>query len=237
MNEARELYVGTCSAVDKIDQLLRAWKFRMITWKWWHHPGMHGACVGFCMAYEIYKDCAEGRVDPEWKIPNPVGGPAFRSRLSKQMLEYDPRNLNYPGDAMLRSVNRYNKKRRGLVSTTTNNNAVCEDGQQRVGFSDYLNEIKPRRRGDVSRFGLHSSDILKKHLASMKQVGAAKCEVCNKTTFWRCELCDARMCLKSGNSASTLSCVLDFHSEDHLGLTQNDRTRFFGEKKCAFHGV
>lgn len=236
MNEARELYLCSYSAVDKIDQLLRSWKFRMITWKWWHHPGMHGACVGFCMAYEIYKDCAEGRVDPEWKISNPVGGPEFRSKLSKQMLEYNPEHLNYPGDSKLRSVTRRNKRRRGRAST--NNNAVCEDGELRVGFGDYLNDMKPRKRGEVSRFAIHSSDVLKKHLSSMKQVGAAKCEVCNEKTFWRCDLCNgARMCLKSGSGAASLSCVLDYHSEDHMGLTRDDRHRFFGEKKSAFNGV
>lgn len=237
MNEARELYLSTYSTVDKIDQMLRAWQFKILTWKWWHHAGMHGGAIGFCMAYEFYKECTQGNVDPDWKVDDPMTGPEFRARMLEQMLEYDPRRLHYPGDSKLRSVTRINRKRRGKV-TTTANNTVCEDGQLRVGFPDYLNEMRPRGRGEVTRFAIHSSEVLKKHLKSMKQVSEAKCEVCSNKTFWRCDLCNgARMCLKSGSGASTLSCVLDYHSEDHMGLTREDRHRFFGEKKSTFTGV
>jgi hypothetical protein len=101
-----------------------------------------------------------------------------------------------------------------------------------------MNAINPRGRGGVSRFGLATSDILKKHLHSMKQVNGAKCEVCGRKTFWRCDLCNgARMCLKSDTNATSMSCVLDYHSEDHYGLVKGDKVSMFGMKPTKFNGV
>jgi hypothetical protein len=237
MNEARRLYLTTYCAVDKIDQMLRAWKLRVRTWKWWHHPALHGVAMAMSMAYEFYKMCADGDGDPMWKMDKPMAGPEFRERLELQMLEYNPMHLCYPGDAKLRAVTRQERKRRGK-SATKSDNEVCDDGELRVGFDDYMNAINPRGRGGVSRFGLASSDILKKHLHSMKQVNGAKCEVCGRKTFWRCELCNgARMCLKSDTNATSMSCVLDYHAEDHYGLVKGDKVSMFGMKPTKFNGV
>jgi len=234
MNEARALYLSTYSAVDKIDQLLKEWRFKVRSWKWWHAPAFHGIAIAMNMAYELYKECASGNMDPSWKLDKVLDGPDFRHRLSEQMCTYDPRLLHYHGDSNLRITSKINKARRGAG---VGNNVVCDDGQQRVGFDDYLNEKKPRQRGAVSRFALESSEVLKKHLESMTKVGPARCKVCMSKTFWRCSLCDARVCLKSGSGLNSLSCVLDYHSEDHYGLCKVDRQRFFGEKPSTFHGV
>jgi hypothetical protein len=236
MNEARRLYLTTYCAVDKIDQMLRAWKLKIRTWKWWHHPALHGVAMAMSMAYEFYKMCADGDGDPTWKMEKQMTGPQFREKLELQMLEYNPIHLCYPGDAKLRTVTRLKKQRRG--KSTKGDNEVCEDGELRVGFDDYMNAINPRGRGGVSRFGLATSDILKKHLNSMRQVNGARCEVCGRKTFWRCDLCNgARMCLKSDTNATSMSCVLDYHSEDHYGLVKGDKVSMFGMKPTKFNGV
>jgi hypothetical protein len=238
MNEARQLYLTTYSAVDKIDQLLRSSRLKIHTYKWWHHPGLHGVAMAMCMAFEFYKECAMGGGDPSWMIDNPMDGPEFRETLNLQMLMYDPVFLKYPGDAALRHVTVKSRKRRRAAISSTETNEVCDDGQVRVGFGDYVNAKRPRGRGEVTRFGLESSDVLKKHLQSMKQVNGAKCEVCGKITFWRCELCDgARMCLKTSCSMTSMSCVLDYHAEDHFGLVRSDKAKFFGAKTGSFTGV
>lgn len=72
----------------------------------------------------------------------------------------------------------------------------------------------------------------------MRQVNGAKCEVCGRKTFWRCDLCNgARMCLKSDTNATSMSCVLDYHSEDHYGLVKGDKVSMFGMKPTKFNGV
>ena len=74
MNEARDTYLNTYSAVDKIDQMLLYWNVSYMSWKWWHAPTSHGKAIAMSIAYSLYLQCAEGGVDPDWKI-KPVTGP------------------------------------------------------------------------------------------------------------------------------------------------------------------
>ena len=46
MNEGREIYLKTYSAVDKIDQMLKEWQLDYISWKWWYAPMRHGKAIG-----------------------------------------------------------------------------------------------------------------------------------------------------------------------------------------------
>ena len=46
----------------------------------------------------MYLECAEGLINPEWKVDETVDFHTFRDILSKQMLSYDPKKQNYPGD-------------------------------------------------------------------------------------------------------------------------------------------
>jgi hypothetical protein len=34
-----------------------------------------------------------------------------------------------------------------------------------------------------------------------------------------------------------MSCVLDYHAEDHFGLVRSDKAKFFGAKTGSFTGV
>ncbi len=87
MNEAREAYLKNYSAVDKIDQMLLRWDVTYRSWRWWHAPTRHAKAIAMSMAYFLYLQCAEGTVDPEWKV-TPVSGPRFRQRMSLQMVQY-----------------------------------------------------------------------------------------------------------------------------------------------------
>jgi hypothetical protein len=57
----------------------------------------HGKAIAMSMAYQLYLQCAEGRVDPDWKV-RLVSGPSFKHRMSLQMVTYKARNMRYPGD-------------------------------------------------------------------------------------------------------------------------------------------
>ena len=54
--------------MDKIDQLLEEWGFKMITFCWWRAPKMHMKVIGGVMVYSIYEQCAQGGVDSKWKM-------------------------------------------------------------------------------------------------------------------------------------------------------------------------
>ena len=77
MNHARELYLKTYGAVDKLDQNIMDWGLDFISCKWWHAPMKHGMAIAFTMAYQMYRDCASGNVDPRWKLEKPMTGPEF----------------------------------------------------------------------------------------------------------------------------------------------------------------
>jgi hypothetical protein len=62
--------------VDKIDQMLLGWDLSYRSWRWWHAPTRHAKAIAMNMAYFLYLQCAEGTVDPEWKV-TPISGPRF----------------------------------------------------------------------------------------------------------------------------------------------------------------
>ncbi len=116
MNEARELYLKTYSAVDEIDQMLKEWGIFDQTLRWWHAPMRLGKAIALCMAYEIYKMCTEGVVDPGWKIEKPLSGPQFSSIVSKKMCSYCTKYCLYPGDESICSTNRLQRKVHGFAN-------------------------------------------------------------------------------------------------------------------------
>ncbi len=97
MNEAFELYLKTYSAVDKMAQMLKECEIFYVTWCCWHCPINHGKLTALTMIFEIYKMCAEGAVDNEWKINNRILTPQFCQVEGKQMCEYCAHHLNFPG--------------------------------------------------------------------------------------------------------------------------------------------
>lgn len=53
------------------------------------------------MAFQVYEMCAEGCVDPAWKVDKPITAVEFR-QCRKQMCQYCAQNLMNPGDQNLR---------------------------------------------------------------------------------------------------------------------------------------
>jgi hypothetical protein len=89
MNEAQETYLK--------NQILLGWDLSYRSWRWWHALTRHAKAIAMSMAYSLYLQCAEGTVNPEWKV-TPVSGPRFWQRMSLQMVQYKSSNLHYPGN-------------------------------------------------------------------------------------------------------------------------------------------
>jgi hypothetical protein len=68
MNEARETYLKTYCAIDKMDQMLLGWDVKYKSWRLWHAPMRHAKAIAMSMAYSLYLHCAEGGVDSDWKV-------------------------------------------------------------------------------------------------------------------------------------------------------------------------
>ena len=85
MNEARDTYLKMYSAVDKINQTLLNYNINYRLWKWWHAPMRHAKAIALSMAYNLYVQCSEGGVDPEWKV-KAVTSTQFKQAVSLQMV-------------------------------------------------------------------------------------------------------------------------------------------------------
>ena len=98
MNSGCKLYLGTYSQIDPIDHLIKNCRLKFRCWKYWHFPMFHITSLAILVAYDIYLEIYEGKLDGELKVNYPVDFWTFRDTLSVQMLEYDPRNCKYLGD-------------------------------------------------------------------------------------------------------------------------------------------
>ena len=110
-NHARLLYLNTYSRIDSLDHMIKNCKLFYTSWKYWHSPVLHAKALAIVTAYDIYLECAEGKLDPSWHIHHPVTFRTFRDILSQQMLQYDPKHQHYPGDEKMRVVTQLNKKK------------------------------------------------------------------------------------------------------------------------------
>ena len=77
---------------------------------------LHEKSLAIIFAYDIYKECAEGGLDSEWKIEHPIDFWTFRDVLSKQMLQYSPTHQLFPGDEKRRASTVQTKRKRRRVT-------------------------------------------------------------------------------------------------------------------------
>ena len=237
MNEAREFYLKIYGGVDKLDQMLEKWKLLYPTWRWWHAPMQHGKAIAYCTAYEMYKECAVGKVAPIWKVEKPMTGPQFRDRLAQQQCEYRTVDLNYPGDKQFNHYKQLNKAQKEARIKTLERAA---DGKIRVTYDVWEANKYPRCRSETSRLCSDNIALLKDHLASFKgsheKAGRGKCVVCGNRCYWKCTLCpgEPRMCLKEDKQGNKLSCALDWHNDDYFGICRPDRVKYFNEAQCKW---
>ena len=54
------------------------------------------------VAYDMYLEVCEGKMDATWTNADHVCYHPFREQLSTQMLQYDPRKRHYPGNRLMR---------------------------------------------------------------------------------------------------------------------------------------
>ncbi len=98
------------------------------------------------MAYSLYLQCAEGTVDPEWKV-TAVSGPRFCQKMSLQMVQYKSSNLHYPGDEKMRNTTQMKKRKQGTIEVGV---IKCDNHIKRVSYLQYIdekNQEEPKKLG------------------------------------------------------------------------------------------
>jgi len=144
------------------------WDVTYKSWRWWHAPTRHAKAIAMSMAYSLYLHCAEGSVDPDWKVVA-VSVSRFQQKMSLQMVQYRPSDMKYPGDSKMRKATQTNKRKHGGLEESL---VECDDHIKRVSYSHHFSK--------VSRFCADNLTLLKEHLSSMKKVHGASCSMCGK---------------------------------------------------------
>ena len=101
MNEPHQFYLHAYNRVDVIDHMIKNCNLHLISQKWWHAAGNQGMALAVVTAYDMYLECAEGIINPEWKLKDPLSHKRFRMKLGNGCLQYDPRKKILPGDEMM----------------------------------------------------------------------------------------------------------------------------------------
>ena len=229
MNEARDYYLKSYGKLDTIDGHIRAHRIFYKSWKYWHNAKNHGLGFVLLTTYDMYRECAEGDLDPDWKC-NIVPYWDFLDELATQMLQYNPQKLLLPGDEKLRLHTQINKKRKRLVQRDYNKDPEegMSEEQIRVALIGKRNVV-PRLCGDLKNIGEHVDAMITKTYAS-------KCEVCGKTAYSYCSICKVTLHFfqqKGKNLPTHKRCFLLYHDTGFFGLSRSD-TAVFNKKLNAW---
>ena len=217
MNESRQLYLSTYGKIDKIDHMIRNCNLYYRTWKYWHAPMNHGKALAIVTAYDMYLECAEGKLNPEWKVNKPVDFHRFREKLGMQMLKYDPRERRYPGDERFRACTQQNQAQRRRTSSParsiqSTSSGVCED------------DLSSTTDSSTRLCGFLDEVI--QHMESCKRFPGTNgrlCVVCGVRTAKFCSKCGKAMHTSPPEHANTqVSCFMHYHNTGFFGLARED---------------
>jgi len=233
MNEGRRLYLSTYNQIDRIDHLIQSCRMGYRSWKYWHSGMTHGKAMVVVVAYDMYLECCEGRLrNGIWRVNEKhiVSFHQFRQKLAIQMLHYDARDRNYPGDERFRTCSQeHSSRRRGYsssVATGTSGSSSSSNqgasGRFRSASSALTTEAflayEDRCCEDLTK--------LKEHLSSLKSISSGSgriCIVCGKTCRHRCEKCGLNMHWPAQKEQGRkYGCFFDYHDTTMLGLCRSD---------------
>ena len=232
MNDARRLYLSTYSRINSIDHLVKNTRMFYRSWKYWHSPMIHGKALGVVVAYDMYLECCEGKLELGWFNPQPMDFWTFRERLSVQMLDYDPINRSYPGDRKMRQASQQHKKRRRGRPKKSSDEEEPESPIGRVTKKQFLEEKAKghdsRLCGDITQLTKH-----RESLVTSKKT-EAKCAVCGLACYSICKLCGVRLHdYPTSGQAKGKGCFMDWHNDLFYGLAEHD-CKIVGTKKAEW---
>eukprot|EP00957_Ditylum_brightwellii_P119564 9122862-Ditylum_brightwellii.AAC.1 len=92
MNGARQLYLNIYYVIHNIDHYLKNFRMLYQGHKYWHSPTVHGKALAILIAYDIYLECAKGKLNESLKVEQPMSFWEICDRLSSQMCTYKPLN-------------------------------------------------------------------------------------------------------------------------------------------------
>jgi hypothetical protein len=64
MNSSREMYLKTYSRIDVMDHLIKNCSMHYRSWQYWHSAMLHAKTMTIVTTYDMYIECAAGKLDP-----------------------------------------------------------------------------------------------------------------------------------------------------------------------------
>ena len=229
MNDARMMYLQSYYRIDTIDHLISNCNMFYRSWKYWHSPMIHGKALAVVVAYDMYLECAEGDLDPAWKIEKPIDFWSFREKLSEQMLQYKPTRRKYPGDGNMRAATQQSQRDRKEKTKERNDQSILDmtQGDPEVDANNPIDRAilkravgrrgKSRLCGNLSHFERHVESVQtgKKHPLS--------CRVCGEQCYSVCGLCNKPLHFFPNRGKNMgKSCFLEYHNDSFFGLAVED---------------
>lgn len=218
MNEARELYLKSYGAIDKLDHLVKNCKLHYRSWKYWHSAMLHGKAIAIVTAYDIYRECCAGTLDAEWKR-TPVSFFRFRERLAWQMVHYTPKDLQYPGDEKFRVSTQKPKTKR--TKPTSSTASVSSEYTTATGVDrTSLDGATGRVCGFLDQLLAHEKSMSRINVQKKTHL---KCLCCGEQTYYKCTLCPGEppLHVKKPDGRDN-SCFLNYHNTATFGAWRGD---------------
>ena len=222
MNHARRTYLSTYNGIDVLDHMIKNANLGFVSWKYWHAPMNHALSMAIVVAYDIYLEVCEGKLDEEWKVETPISFRKFRETFAKQALSYSPAELKYPGDENFRVATKRGSKSPPKKSTARRRPMSTVDGTF-IPVSEFKKSMgarKGRSCGDLDKLCAHLNSV-----EGMKSARA--CAWCGLPCYQKCTLCEdddgKPVNLHHNQKFETSMCFFNYHNESCLGLARSDQ--------------
>lgn len=175
------------------------------------------------VAYDIYRECAEGRLEglADCKLAKTVSFHRFREKLAKQMLKYDPRHRNYPGDEYFRVSTQQRIRDRTPPRSRSRSPANGSGNRTVISSSSSVTsqQIKTadqRLCGDLTKITEHGLSLVKLPKRAHKV-----CVVCGKNCYHKCKKCGVAL-HKPPSGEGEKACFYHWHNALFYGLAKSD---------------
>lgn len=194
---------------------------------------IHAKAMAVVVAYDMYKEAAEGKLFTDWEVEKPVSFYRFREKLAKQQLRYTPRDHIYLGDEKFRAATEVPKAKRPQANKM-NKRVVNDDYTTTSGVSA---GVLQEDNTEVRLCGFIGD--LEKHYSATNTMGNGKkrlvCAFCGKEAYQWCSICKRAMHkfpTKADNSS--ISCFFRYHNTACFGLARDD-WRVTGKRKSDWN--
>lgn len=184
---------------------------------------LHAKAMAIVVAYDMYLECSEGKLDNDWELldnkgkHSPVSFHVFRETLARQMLQYNPKHKKYLGDDKFRANTVVSKNKRARSPLPP---PPQEDGT--IACTDAgITPAALKRHGSRRLCGF-LGDVTEHFEACQTMEDKSKkltCVYCGKLTYQKCTLCNVAV---HKHSKDGPSCFFRFHDTGCFGLARSD---------------